>query len=232
MTVATCSRRTIPALLLVVLAASGCQAHRSASLVYPPPDEPRAAVPPQVPAGAPVVALRSVTDERHGDRTVVGAYVRVPQAQMTPVQMKLVTADDVAGWVRGAVRRELQLAGLSVVEPAAASGAPALDVALLGLSCGASEATRISAGRVDVRAVLGGPGRALLDDVYRALVNAGIGLADEVTDEGIEACLANGLRDVARRIAADAARILRAPANAPAAATPAATPTAPAPPRP
>src|SRR5512138_3930344 len=105
MAVATCSRRMIPALLLVGLAASGCQAHRSASLVYPPPGEPRAATPPQAPPGAPALALRSVTDARRGDRSVVGAYVRVPQAQMTPVQMKLVTADDVAGWVRGAVRR-------------------------------------------------------------------------------------------------------------------------------
>src|SRR5512143_52383 len=204
MAVAVRLRGVLPMLLLAVLAAAGCQAHQGAALVYPPPGEPRAGAPPQAPPGAPAVALLPVRDERPGDRSVVGTYVRLTQAGMTPVHMQLVTTGDAPGWVRGALRRELQLAGLSVVDAPAASGAPALDVALLRLSCEASEESHAYVARVDLRAVLGAPGRALVDDVYRAGVRAGIGLGEAVTDEGIEACLANGLRDGARRIAADA----------------------------
>ncbi len=223
MAVASCSRGTIRTLLLVAVAAAGCQAHQGATLVYPPPGEPRADAPPPTPPDAPAVALPPVKDERSGDRSVVGAVVRLPQTGMTPVHMKLVTTDDVAGWVRGALRRELQLAGLSVADAPGASGAPALEVALLRLSCDASEESKVYAARVDLRAVLGAPGRPLVDDVYRAGTRAGIGLADAVTDEGIAACLASGLQDAARKIAADVARTLRAlPA-----ATPAPTPTAP-----
>ncbi len=221
MAIAGTSRRAVPGFLVLLLVAPGCQAYRGASLAYPPPGDPAAAAPPPAPPpDAPAVALRSVTDERAGKRDVVGAYERVPQAEMPVIRRDLVTTDDAPAWVRGAIRRELQLAGLSVVEPGSAGDAPAIDAAIRKLSCEASEDSRIYAGRMELHAALRAPGGVLLDQVYRGRHDLALPIGLDVTDEGITACLAGALRDAARRVAADAARVLRAQAPAAAPAQP------------
>ncbi len=214
-------------LALALSSVSGCAfGNRTARLYYPPTGTPAAAAPAPA-ANAPVVALQTVKDVRPEPRNVVG-WVRNGFGMHTA---DVVTAEDVPAWITGALRHELELAGLRVVGETPGDSTPVLGADLSRVHCNAYMSY---SGEVSLRAWVHLGDAFPLNQVYAGAGSAGMNWA--ATGEGYSECIAQSVQDAARKIAADAARVLKAPPPAsPAGApkTPAAAPAAiPAPPPP
>jgi hypothetical protein len=201
------------AALAAVLALSGCAfGNRTARLAYPWPGEP--AAPAAVPANAPEVALQPVKDLRPEPRNVVG-WVRNGFGMHTA---DVLTPDDVAAWVSSALRHELERAGVKVVGETQGAATPVLGAELSRVHCNAYMSYE---GEVALRAWIRVGEAYPLNQLYVGAGSAGVNMA--ATGEGYAECLARSLQDAARRVAADAARLLGVPPPPPA-APPAGTP--------
>jgi hypothetical protein len=174
-------------LALTATVAVGCAGPRVARLRYPAPPPATSAQ-----AGRPVVALKPRHDTRAGPRDVVG----VARTGAGGVGGAVTTPDDAAAWATGALRIELERAGLTIV----GEGAPDVPVVggeLLRAFC---DARLGSEGRVELRAWLkrgdGYPLNAGFDGRGSA------GLTPGPTAAAFERCLSRALGDAAARTAA------------------------------
>jgi len=143
-----------------------------------------------------------VKDLRPEPRSVVG-WVRNGFGMHTA---DAVTADDVSAWVTGALRHELELAGLRVVGETPGSGTPVLGAEVSRVMC---DAFMTYSGEVTIRAWIRVGEAFPLNQAYGDTSSAGINLA--ATGEGYSECVSRTVQGAARRIAADAVRVLQAP---------------------
>lgn len=198
-------RRFRIALLVLGAASSSLSAcafvGREAKLRYPPLQEGQAVAPaPPAPApDAPAVAV-VVTDGRPDPRNRVG-NVRNGFGMVTA---SVTTADDVAGWIKGALESELQAHGLRVV-PSAGGGA-SLAAQVAKVECDAFFEYGAS---VMLSTQLTTGGAAIHSGSYTGQGSAGTNWS--ATEESFSLSLSLALRDAARQIAADVKKALPAP---------------------
>ncbi len=181
----------------------GKQSLRTVPGRNPPSD--LAAVPPR-PSNGVRVAMKTVTDVRPDPKNLIG-YVRNGFYMHTA---DVLTSDDVAGWATGALRMELEWAGLDVVEPGPAT--PVLGADLSKIFC---DAYWHYNGAVSLRVwVDDANGHRLLEKVFETEDTQGMNWA--ASESGYGQCAAFMLQKVARQMAADVKSALQGAVPAPA----------------